>query len=150
MSHLVFNQALAKLAHYASLPALNDAFIMIPLESSGLESDAVLRDKDTFADVIAGTTNEQTTLGRRTLAFVTATIDDVNNKVTIGSDDVVWATPAGNNVGALVICYDPDTTVGTDASLIPLTKHDLLWMPSDGIPVSMSMASFFESTSTLV
>lgn len=147
MSQLVFNQALAKLAYYASLPGANDALIMIPLESSGLETDSVLRDKDTFADVVSGTTNEQTTLGRKTLASVSVTVDDVNDRISLGADDVVWTSPSGNPVGAVVICYDPDVSVGTDANLVPCTKHDVTWTP-DGNAFTMFMATFHRSSSS--
>lgn len=147
MSNIVFNIALGRLAYYTSLPAANDALILVPLESSGLETDAVLRDKDDLAAVVAGTTNEQTTAGRKTLASVTITIDDTNDRVALDAADVTWTSPTGNAIGAVVICYDPDTTVGTDADLIPLTKHDLTWTP-DGNNFTLSIADFFRASST--
>ena len=147
MSNLVFNQALGRVAYYASLPAANDALIMVPLESSGLETDAVLRDKDTLTDVVAGSTNEQTTVGRKTLASVTVTVNDTNDRVDIDAADVTWTSPTGNAIGAVVICYDPDTTGGTDADLIPLTKHDITWTP-DGNNFVLTIADFFRASST--
>jgi hypothetical protein len=147
MAAITFNVALGRLAYYASLPAANDALIMVPLESSGLETDAVLRDKDDLAAVVAGTTNEQTTVGRKTLASVTVTVDDTNDRVAIDCADVTWTSPTGNPIGAVVICYDPDTTTGTDADLIPLTKHDLAWTP-DGNTFSLTVADFFRASSS--
>lgn len=147
MANLVFNRALGMVAYYASLPAANDALILVPLESSGLETDAVLRDKDDLAAVVAGTTNEQTTVGRKTLASVTVTVDDTNDRVAIDAADVTWTSPTGNAVGAVVICYDPDTTGGTDADLVPLTKHDVTWSP-DGNTFSLTIADFFRASST--
>ncbi|WP_328336756.1 hypothetical protein [Streptomyces violaceus] len=147
MANLVFNQALGRIAHYTSLPAANDGLVLIPLESSGLETDAVLRDKDTFADVVAGTTNEQTSVGRKPLTSVTVTVDDTNDRVALDAADVTWTAPTGNAVGAVVICYDPDTTSGTDADLIPLTKHDVSWTP-DGNNFSLSIADFCRISST--
>ncbi|MFZ3592311.1 hypothetical protein [Streptomyces sp. BH104] len=147
MSNLVLNTALGRVAHLASLPAANDGLVLIPLEAAGLETDAVLRDKDTFADVVAGTTNEQTTVGRKPLTGVTVTVDDTNDRVAIGAADVTWTNPTGNPVGAVVICYDPDTTGGADADLIPLTKHDVTWSP-DGNNFALSIADFYRSTST--
>lgn len=146
MANLVFNRALGMIAYYASLPAANDALIMVPLESSGLETDAVLRDKDDLAAVVAGTTNEQTTVGRKTLASVTVTVDDTNDRVALDAADVTWTSPTGNPIGAVVICYDPDTTTGTDADLIPLTKHDVSWTP-DGNNFTLSIADFARTTS---
>ncbi|MFE9935864.1 hypothetical protein [Streptomyces hirsutus] len=143
----VFNRALGMVGHYASLPAANDALVAIPLESTGLETDAVLRDKDTFADVVAGSTNEQTTLTRKTLTSVAATVDDANDRLNIDSGDISWPAPGGNTVGAIVLCYDPDTTAGTDADLIPLTLHTITWNPSDGIDTTFSVNDFLRVSS---
>jgi hypothetical protein len=147
MANIVFNIAISKVAYYAGLPAANDGLVLIALESSGLETDAVLRDKDDFAAVVAGTTNEQTTVGRKTLASVTVTVDDTNDRVALDAADVTWTSPTGNAIGAVVICYDPDTTTGTDSDLIPLTKHDLTWTP-DGNNFTLSIADFSRASST--
>jgi len=147
MANIVFNIALGRLANYTSLPAANDALILVPLEASGLETDAVLRDKDDLAAVVAGTTNEQTTVGRKTLASVTDTVDDTNDRVALDAADVTWTSPTGNAIGAVVICYDPDTTGGTDADLIPLTKHDLAWTP-DGNSFTLTISDFARVSST--
>lgn len=147
MANIVFNIALGRLAYYASLPATNDALLLIALESSGLETDAVLRDKDDFAAVVAGTTNEQTTVTRKTLASVTVTVDDTNDRVALDAADVTYTSPTGNPIGAMVICYDPDTTSGTDADLIPLTKHDFSWTP-DGNNFNLAIADFQRTSST--
>ena len=147
MANITFNDALGRLAYYASLPAANDGLVLIALESSGLETDTALRDKDTFTDVVSGATNEQTTVGRKTLASVTVTVDDTNDRVALDAADVTWTAPTGNAIGAVVICYDPDTTAGTDADLIPLTKHDLTWTP-DGNNFTLAVADFFRASST--
>jgi len=147
VADITFNIALGRLAYYASLPAANDGLVLIALESSGLETDAVLRDKDDFAAVVAGTTNEQTTVGRKALASVTVTVDDTNDRIALDAADVTWTAPTGNAIGAVVICYDPDTTGGTDADLIPLTKHGISWTP-DGNNFTLTIADFFRANST--
>ena len=147
MANITFNVALGRAAALAALPAASDALILIPLESSGLETDAVLRDKDTFADVVAGTTNEQTTVGRKTLTGVTVTVNDTNDRVEIDAADVTWTSPTGTAIGAMVICYDPDGTTGTDADLIPVTKADVTWSP-DGTTFTLAIADFFRASST--
>ncbi|MFI2761433.1 hypothetical protein ACH5A3_21565 [Streptomyces echinatus] len=146
MATIVFNIAAGRLAYYASLPAANDGLVLIPLESSGLETDAVLRDKDDFAAVVSGATNEQTTVGRKVLTSVTVTVDDTNDRVALDAADVTWTSPTGNAIGAVVICYDPDTTGGTDADLIPLTKHDVTWTP-DGNAFTLTIADFARASS---
>jgi hypothetical protein len=147
VANIAFNIALGRIAYYASLPAANDGLVLIALESSGLETDAVLRDKDDFAAVVAGTTNEQTTVGRKPLSSVTVTVDDTNDRVALDAADVTWTAPTGNPIGAMVICYDPDTTTGTDADLIPLTKSDLSWTP-DGNNFTLAIADFGRTSST--
>ena len=147
MADLVFNIAKGKIAYYAGLPAANDALIAIPIETSGIESDAVLRDKDTFSDVVSGATNEQTTMGRKTLASVTVTVDDSNDRVDIDCADFTWTAATGNAISAIVICYDPDTTGGTDADLIPLTKHDFVVTPNGGDILATVAASGFARAS---
>ncbi|WP_020135018.1 hypothetical protein [Streptomyces sp. 351MFTsu5.1] len=145
MANITFNVALGRAAALAALPAASDALILIPLESSGLETDAVLKDKDTFADVVAGTTNEQTTVGRKTLSSITVTVNDTADRVEIDAADVTWTSPTGNPVGAMVVVYDPDSGTGTDADLIPITKADVTWSP-DGTTFTLAIADFFRAS----
>ena len=147
MSNLVFNTALGRVASLAALPAANDALIAVPLESTGLVNDATMRDYDDLATLLAGATNEQTSMGRKTLASVTVTVDDTNDRVAVDCADITWTAATGNAIGAVVICYDPDTTGGTDADLIPLTKHDVSLTP-DGNSFTLSVADFYRATST--
>jgi len=145
MANITFNVALGRAAALAALPAASDALILIPLESSGLKTDAVLKDKDTFADVVSGTTNEQTTVGRKTLSGITVTVNDTLDRVEIDAADVAWTSPTGNAVGAMVIVYDPDSGTGTDADLIPVTKADVTWSP-DGTTFTLAIADFFRAS----
>lgn len=146
MADIVFNIALGRVAYYASLPATNDALVMVPLESTGLVADSVMRDYDDLTALLAGASNEQTTVGRKTLASVTVTVNDTNDRVDIDAADVTWTAPTGNAIGAVVICYDPDTTGGTDTDLIPLTKHGITWTP-DGNNFTLTIADFFRASS---
>lgn len=140
MADIVMNIAKGKVAHLASLPATNDALVAVPLEAAGLVADATMADYDTLAEILAGASNEQTTIGRKTLASVTVTVDDVADDVEVDSADFAWTAATGNAVGCIVICYDPDTTGGSDADLIPLTKHDVAFTP-DGTDVQVPIAS---------
>jgi hypothetical protein len=146
MADIVFNIALGKVKYFAELPATNDALILVPLESSGLVADSTMRDYDDLSSLLAGASNEQTTVGRKTLASVSVTVNDTNDRVDIDAADVTWTAPTGNAIGAVLICYDPDTTGGTDADLIPLTKHGITWTP-DGNNFTLSIADFFRASS---
>jgi len=147
VSNLVFNIALGRVASLAALPAATDALVAVPLEAAGLVTDATMRDYDDLASLLAGASNEQTTMGRKTLSGVTVTVDDTNDRVAVDCADITWTAAAGNAVGAVVICYDPDTTGGTDADLVPLTKHDLSLTP-DGNSFTLAVADFYRATST--
>lgn len=148
MANITLNVALGRVAHYASLPAANDGLVMVPLEATGLVADTVMRDYDTLADLLAGASNEQTTVGRKALTNITVTVNDTDNRVDIDCDNVTWTSPTGNPVGAVVICYDPDTTGGTDADLIPVTKHDVTWTPDGNAFTLSTSADFWRTSST--
>jgi hypothetical protein len=147
MANFVFNVAKGKVAYYAGLPGTNDALIVVPIETTGIETDAALIDYDTLDALLTATNNEQVTMGRKTAATVTATVDDTNDWVDVDMADIVWTAATGNAISALVVCYDPDTTVGTDADLIPLTKHDFVVTPNGGdITAQIATAGFFRAS----
>lgn len=147
MSDLVFNIALGKVKNYCELGAANDELVVVPLESSGLEADATLRDYDDLNALLGGASNEQTTLGRKSVSSATITVDDTNNRVDIDIADQTWTASAGNAVGALLVCYDGDNTAGTDANIVPLTKHDFTVTP-DGSDITavINSAGFFRAS----
>jgi hypothetical protein len=145
MADFVFNIAKGRVAYYATLPAANDALIVIPIESSGVESDATLIDYDDVATLLAAANNEQSTMGRKTVTSATVTVDDTNNRVDVDIADQTWTAATGNAISDLLICYDPDTTGGTDSSLIPLTWHDFAITP-DGSDVTATIANFYRAS----
>jgi hypothetical protein len=143
MADFVFNIAKGKLAYYAGLPAANDALIAVLLKSSGLETDATLKDYDDLAALLGGTSDEATdaSYSRKTLASVSVTVDDTNDRVDIDCADITWTALAGAAIGKLVIVYDPDTTTGTDSTVVPLTAHDFAITP-DGSDVTAQVSNF--------
>jgi hypothetical protein len=145
VADLVFNIAKGKVAYYATLPAANDALIVIPIEASGVEADAVIRDYDDVAALLAAANNEQSTMGRKTITSVTVTVDDTNDRVDVDIADITWTAASGNAISDLLIAYDPDTTGGTDSMLIPLTWHDFSITP-DGSDVTATVANFFRAS----
>lgn len=141
MGSFVFNIAKGKIAYYAGLPASADALIAIPIEASGVVADATLIDIDDVATLLAGATNEQSTMGRKTLASVSVTVDDTNDRVALDSADITWLGATGNAISDILICYDPDTGTGTDADLIPLSWHDFTATP-DGTDITATVTDF--------
>jgi hypothetical protein len=158
MADLTFNGSKGKVAELAARVNANDpansALVIVVLAATGLETDAVLLDKDTLADVLAGTTNEATNANyaRKVLdqtAGITITTDDVNDRVDVDIPDQTWlaVAAAGGAFGKLVVCYDPDTTGGTDANIVPLTMHDFAVTP-DGSDIIAQIAAggFFRAS----
>ncbi len=145
MADFVFNIAKGRVAELAALAAANDAIVLIPLETSGLESDATLRDYDTVAALLAASNNEQSTMGRKTLASVAVTVDDSNDRVDVDAADVTWSAATGNAISKLITALDLDTTGGTDANLVPLTAHDFAITP-DGSDIVATIANFFRAS----
>jgi hypothetical protein len=122
----------------------NAVFTIVLIETTGLEADATLADYDELAALLAGSSNEQTNQARKTLsdtdlAAVPAP-DDTNNRYDLDIPDITWTALAGNAVSKLLVCFDPDSTAGTDSSIIPLTAHDFVVTP-DGSDVTAQIAA---------
>lgn len=145
MGTFVFNIGKGMTGYYATLPAANDALIAIPIETTGIEADATLVDYATVSALLAASNNEQTTMGRKTLASVTSTVDNANDRRSCDSADITWSGATGNAIGAILVCYDPDTTGGTDADLIPLTWHAFAATP-DGTDIVATVADFYRAS----
>ena len=153
MANIVFNISKGRVKEYYARVKGNDpansAIIIVPIETSGLEADSVLIDKDDLAAVLSGATNEQTTMGRKTLAdadlAAVAAPDDTNDRNECDLPTVTWAAASGNAISKLLVCYDPDTTGGTDSSIIPLTMFDFVQTPS-GADIQMTTGTFFRAS----
>ncbi len=146
MADFVFNIAKGKVAYYAGLPAASDVLRVIVLEASGLEADGTLKDYDNVSALLAGSTNEQTTMGRKSASSVTVTVNDTTNRVDVDMADITWTSASGNAVGALIVCYDAS---GSDADtvLLPLTKHDFTVTPNGtNIVAQIAAGGFYGAT----
>lgn len=141
MADIVLNISKGRFVHYCTLPAANDALIVVPIETTGIEADATLRDYDDLSTLLAASNNEQTTMGRKTVTSVTVTVDDTNDRQDVDIADQVWTGATGNAISALLFCYDSDTTGGGDASIVLMTKHDFVITP-DGSDVTAQVNVF--------
>jgi hypothetical protein len=157
MTDLVFNIAKGRVGSYVQQvkdgsPA-DSRLVVVPIETSGIEADATLRDYNDLAALLAGSSNEQTTLGRKYIqaADIALTVDDTNERLDIDIADVTWTGGTGNAISALLICYIPDGNlsggVSADSAVIPLTKHDFAITP-DGSDILAQIASagFFRAS----
>lgn len=153
MANIVFNIAKGRIVELYNRVKSNDpansALILVPIETSGLESDATLIDADTLAALLSGTTNEQTTMGRKTLTDADLAAlpapDDTNDRYEVSGPAVTWTAASGNAISKIAVCYDSDTTGGTDSNIIPLTMFDAALTPS-GTDFSLTASAFFRAS----
>jgi hypothetical protein len=132
-------------------PAPAELVIMI-LAATGLETDAVLKRKTTFADIVSGTTNEVTNSGYAKKVLAGAAIaayaaDQTNDRVDLDLPDQTWtAVAAGDGWASLVVGYDP---VGsqTMSDIIPLTNHAFVVTPDGSdIVAQFATAGFYRAS----
>lgn len=155
----VFNVAKGRVRTYYdnvdnNTPA-NSALVVVLLETSGLEADSTLKDYDNLLALLGGTSNEPTggNYTRKTVTdaeLTTSSQDDTNDRLDLDIPDQTWTTltTTGNaSIGKLLICYDDDTTSGTDTNIIPLTAHSFDVTP-DGSDViaQIAAAGFFRAS----
>lgn len=152
MANIVFNIAKGRVVELYNRVKSNDpansALILIPIETSGLEADSVLIDADTLAAVLAGATNEQTTMGRKTLTDAELAAlpapDDANDRYEVSLPSVTWTAATGNAISKILVAYDSDTTSGTDANIVPLTMFDFVATPT-GLDIVVNSGAFFRA-----
>lgn len=155
MADIVFNIAKGRVAELYNRvdtnDAANSALVIVPVDVAAV-TDATLRDFDTLAAILAGGVTERTTGGwnRKTLTdadLVAFAPDDTNDRVDLDIPDQTWTAVSAGAVTDLIICYDNDTTAGTDANLVPLTLHDFAITPdgSDVVAV-INAAGFFRAS----
>lgn len=157
MADQVFNIALGRVVElYGRVdgndPA-NSALVIAAINTS--TADSTLKDLDTLAAIEAdGTTAEATNSGyaRKVLTDADLTAwapDDTNNRVDLDIPDQTWTAVAASP-GAwtdLLICYDSDTTAGTDANIVPMTQHDFAVTPDGSdIVAQVAAAGFFRAS----
>lgn len=156
MADFVFNIAKGRVAEFYNRVDSNDpansALIIVVIDANG-DTDATMRDRDDLSALLGGTANEVTNSGyaRKTLtdADLTAlTIDDTNDRVDLDIPDQTWtAVAAGTAWTDLLVCYDGDTTGGTDSNIIPLTCHDFAVTPDGSdITAQIAAAGFFRAS----
>ena len=116
----------------------------------GIPFDCLEREGD-----IGGLWNEATNTGyaRKTLTDASLAAlpspDDTNDRYEVDIPDQTWTGVANDGTGAiakLLVCYDSDTTGGTDANIVPLTAHDFVKTPNGGdITAEVHASGFFRA-----
>ena len=125
----------------------NSAFIVVGLRR-GVATDATLKDyttlqavlNDANADEVTGTGYARKTLTDSDLAAFPGP-DTTNDVYNIDLPDQTWTSVAAAAAWTdLLVCYDSDTSTGTDANVIPVTCHDFAVTP-DGSDIVAQIAA---------
>lgn len=157
MADLVFNIAKGRVAELYNRVDSNDpanSALIIAVFNAGAMTDATVRDYDTLAAIEADAAAAEVTnsgYARKTLTdadIVAFAPDDTNDRVDLDIPDQTWtAVAAGSAWTDVAICYDSDTTGGTDSNIVPLTWHDFAVTP-DGSDIVMQVAAagFFRAS----
>lgn len=154
MADFVFNISKGRVAELYNRVQTNDpansALVVVAINANAV-TDAELKDLDSLSAVLATAANEVSNTGyaRKTLTdadLAALAADDTNDRMPCDIGDQTWtAVGAGDAWTDLLICYDPDTTTGTDANIVPLTCHDYTITP-DGSDVVAQIADFYRAS----
>ena len=151
MANIVFVRSLGRATEFAERVEANSPagceLVFRLVASTGLETDAALRIKDTFTDLVSGATDFATNTGGTTFKVfaatdVTVTYDDTNFKTAVDVPDQTWTAVANDGTGAigkLATGYDP---VGSQTltDILPMTLHDFSVTP-DGSDITAQIAA---------
>jgi hypothetical protein len=152
VANFVFNIAKGRVAEYFNRVDSNDpansAIILVPL--SATDTEANLQDMDDLATVLAAAPNEAgASWGRKTLTdadLAAIASDDVNNRMPAPLPQVTWTGPTtGQDTVGLLVCYDSDTTAGTDSAIIPLVHCDFA-VTADGNDVVLQAGDCYRAS----
>jgi len=157
MADGVFNISKGKVNEFVARVDGNDpapsALVVVLLKV--VESDALLRDYDTLAAILAGANTEAdfTNYARKVITDtgLTAPVpDDTGDAQSADFPDPVWTAAGGatnNNLVKAIVCYDADTGAGTDANLVPLTFHNFVITTNGGdLTAQLAAAGFFTAS----
>ena len=134
MANIVFNISKGEVNAYVKRVVNNDpansALVVVLLKTA--EADGILQDYNTLGNILAGANTEAdfTNYSRKILTnteLSLPTVDDSGNQQFSDAPDLTYVSAGGavnNAIVKMLICYDSDTTSGTDANLVPLVALD--------------------------
>jgi len=156
MANFVFNIAKGRVAELYNRVDINDpvnsALVIVVIESTA--TDATLRDLTTLSAVLGDVNTAEVTNTNYTRYNLTDTDivafapDNTNDRVDLDIPDQMWtAVAAGDNWTDFLVCYDVDTTGGTDVNIVVLTQHDFVVTPDGSdITAQIDAAGFFRAS----
>jgi hypothetical protein len=156
MADFVYNIAKGRTAELYNRVDLSDptnaVLVVVVIDTSA--TDGTLQDLDTLTAVLGdANTAEVTNTNYARLVLDDTDLaafapDDTNDRVDLDLADFAWtAVAAGDGWTDIVVCYDNDSTGGTDANIVPLTQHDFAVTP-DGSDITavLNASGFFRAS----
>ena len=148
MPDFKYNIGLGRAREYHDRVANNDptnsALVLVAIKATGVEAtvDGVLQDLDDLAAVLAnGNVDEFDGTGYARIVLTDADLtasspDDANDRVDLDFADQTWTSVSADgsitDITDILVCYDSDTTGGTDANIIPVGQYDYVVTPNGG------------------
>lgn len=137
MANIVLNIAKGRFAEFAYRVKNNDpanSALVIVVVDVGATSDATIRDMDTLAAVLGGGVTERSSGGwaRKVLTDAdlgTIAPNDSTDKFPVDIPDQTWTAVSSGATTDLLVCYDSDTTGGTDSNIVPCLLLDFSVTP---------------------
>ncbi len=157
MGDFVFNVALGRVAEFVNRVDNSDPTnaVLVVVVINTTATDATLKDLDTLAAVLAdANTAEVANTGYARIVLDQADTaalspDDTNDRMDIDLADFAFGAITNDDVNwtDILICYDPDSTVGTDSDIIPLTCHDFpITIDGSSVTAQLNAAGFFRAS----
>lgn len=151
---VVCRQGLGTVRYYATLPQTNDAIVLVILQA-GHQDDDILRDYDYLSQVLANTANKECTAANYVRKPITSgatiTPDNANNRVDVALPTQTWTqlgAMSGSNsqqqIAAILVCYQANTSTGTDSTLQVLSKHYYPFV-ADGSDRQVTIPNFYRA-----
>jgi hypothetical protein len=144
MADIVFNVAKGKVAEKVA----DDGTKLGVLLLKTVESDALMKDRTTLADLLGGNTEANfTNYARKTGLTGTVTIDQANDRTDVSVPDQTFSSAGGatnNTLAKLVVFYEE---AAADATRIPLVALDFV-ATTDGTDLiaDFNAAGFFRAS----
>lgn len=135
----------------------NSALVVVLLAAAPAATEEALKDADTLAAILA-LQAEATNTGYARKILTDADLpplpapDDAANARRLPLPNQTWTNVQGDGTGAigrLVVAYDPDTTGGTDANIIPLSVHKFTANPAgNNVVTDVAALGFYDANET--
>jgi len=157
MADFIFNIAKGRVAELYNRVQTNDptnsALVVVAINTT--ETDDTLGDLDTLAAVLANAnTAEVANTGYARIVRTDSDLsalspDDSNNRMDLDMADFEFGAITDDDVDwtDLILCYDGDTTAGTDANIIPLAQYDFpITIDGSNVTATLNAAGFYRAS----